>query len=350
MLTPCRKSVPLRMAFTLSISVLICISPSGTDNVWSGTANWTENVLDGMLGFSPTLSLPSIARIQFTPFGRLGYRKVGWSARVPFPYVIDFGASPDLVREFYRIRLPVVDLWLAEGGVEALLAGDATLGFRISGNILQNILNSWFPETGTEAERLLWRSRNFSWIELDLYAIKPIKGSFCMKSGIRYDDFRLAFKDPYEINNISATDNASVGFRAYQAGSHVWAPYLGLGWNGDRLKAFITASAFAPSTITMQSRVSVNIPKTSSFSCYTTFSSNEPASYLELSLEYAVDLPYGMNFRVWGRSGWLQAAGKGQISSDCLSNARVSTPGDDASHLTFTRVDGAAGLSINLTF
>ncbi len=350
MLTTRQRPVSLRVGLTLLVSVLISIGPAGTDNVWSGAAYWTGNVRDGILAFSPTLSLPAVGRIQFTPFGRLGYRKVWWSARVPFPYAIDFGASADLVREFYKMRLPAVDMWVAEVGTEALLAGDATLGLKLSGNILQEALNTWLPETRTEAERLLWRSRNFSWVELDFYAIKPIKGSFCMKSGLRYDDFRLAFKNPYEINKISSTGNASVDFRAYQASSHIWEPYLGLGWNGPRLKAFLTASIFAPSTITMQSRISANIPKTSNFSCYTIFSSDKPASCLEMSLEYAVDLPYSLNFRIWGRSGWLQAAGKGEISSDCLSAANVKKLGDDDSHITFTRVDGAAGLSINLTF
>ena len=330
--------------------MLFCMGPVAIENAWSGKGFVTKGVHDAFLTSSPGFSLPSLGKISFTPFGRLGYRKVGWSARVPFPYSIELGASADLFREYYRIRMPAVDMWVAEGGVEALLAGKATLGLRVSGNIIQGVLNTWLPESRSSAEQSLWRSRNFSWTELDFYAIKPIHGSFCLKSGLKYDDFRLAFKKPYEIRNNSGTGDASVDFRAYQAASHVWAPYLGFGWNGPKLKAFLTAGVFAPSTISMQSRISANIPRASNFSCYTTFSSNEPASCLEISLEYAVDMPYGLSFRLWGKSGWLQASGKGDISSDCLNNSDVKRPAEDALNITFTRVDGAAGLSMNLTF
>lgn len=334
----------------LLVFMFLGMAPLAPENACSGSALGTAGLRDGILAAGPNFSLPSVGKIRFTPFGRLGYRKVGWSARVPFPYSVEFGASSDLFREFYRIRMPAVDMWLAEGGVDALLAGNATLGLRISGNILQDVLNTWLPESRSSAERSLWRSRNFSWTEVDFYAIKPVHGSFCLKSGLRYDDFRLAFKEPYEIRNISEGGNASVDFRAYQASSHIWAPYLGLGWDGPRLKAFLTASVFGPSSISMQSRMSANIPGASNFSCYTTFSSSKPASCLDMSIEYAVDIPYGLSFRIWGKSGWMQVAGKGDISSDCLHNSHVKKPVDDALHLTFTRIDGAAGLSINLTF
>lgn len=270
----------------------------------------TANVMANSLCSSPDFSSPWIGKIEFSPYGRLGYRKVSWSARVPFPYVVDTRAPNEFLREFYRIRLPAVDLWLAEAGIDASFGGGNVVGARISGNLLQGILNNWLPETRDEAERLLWSQRNFNWVEFELYALKPVWKSLCFKSGVRYDDFSLAFKIPYEIETASESEKVNVTFRAYQADSHVWLPYLGFGWNGAKMKAFIIASVFAPSSISMESRIAVTSPRASSFSCYTTFFSDKPASYLELSLEYAVDIKQGMNFRIWGKSGWLQAAGK----------------------------------------
>jgi len=283
-----------------------------------------KTLSSGILMFFPDIGFPNISRIQFTPYGKFGYRKVGWSARIPVPYMFLFNESPDLVGDYYTIRLKEVDLWVAEAGIEAQFNGGATVFAQVSGNLLQGILNNWFPETREEVERLLWKRRDFSWIEVEGGLIQPILGPISMKVGLRYDDFRLAFKEPYEIKAVGGTRITSVSLKAYQADSYIWLPYVGCGLNGKGIKAFIIGSLFAPSQIRMEARVTANVSQTSGVSCYTIFTSNEPASYVELNIQYLMNWVPIVNLSLWGKSGWLQISGRGEIQNNCVSSPGVS--------------------------
>lgn len=337
-----------------ALTVVIIIFMGGwfglTDEARAQSMASSGNVSGWITGFLPDIGFPALSRMEITPYGKFGYRKVGWSAKLPVPFRIESGGSVDSVGDYYTLRLREVDLWVAELGMDAQLVKGVTVYSKISGNILQGILNEWFPESRTEAEQLLWRTRNFSWVELEGGIIKPIIWNFSMKAGLRYDDFRLAFKDPYEINASSVSGNTSVTLRAYQANSYIWIPYLGLGWNGKRLKLFLTGSLFAPSQIRLESRVSARTTSPDVFSCYTTFSSGEAASYIEMSLEYFMNWIPVVNLSFWGKSGWAQVSGKGDISYNCLPTQNNSTRVIDESRITFTRYDISAGLSLNATF
>lgn len=303
-----------------------------------------------LITFFPDIGLPNISRIQITPYGKFGYRRVGWSAIIPVPYTFLFNESADLVGDYYTIKLKEVDLWVAEAGIEAQFSGGATVFARISGNILQGLLNTWFPETREEAERLLWKQRDFSWIEIEAGFIQSVLGPLSMEAGLRYDDFRLAFKEPYEIRAATGSRITSVTFKAYQADSYIWLPYIGCGLNGKGLKAFVIGSLFAPSHIKMEARVSANASQTSGVSCYTILTSNEPASYLEFNIQYLMNWLPLVNLSLWGKSGWLRISGKGDVQNNCVSSPGVSVLPLDEINLTFTRYDIAAGLSLNISF
>lgn len=317
----------------------------------SDQASAKSNTLSSQLiTLLPEIGIPNISRIQFTPYGKFGYRKVGWSAIIPVPYTFLFNESPDLVGDYYTIKLKEVDLWVAEAGIEAQFVGGATVFARISGNILQGIMNTWFPETREEAERLLWKQRDFSWIEIEAGFIQSVLGPFSMEAGLRYDDFRLAFKEPYEIRAATGSRITSVTFKAYQADSYIWLPYIGCGLNGKGLKAFVIGSLFAPSHIKMEARISGNASQTSGVSCYTILTSNEPGSYLEFNIQYLMNWLPLVNLSLWGKSGWLRISGKGDVQNNCVSSASVRVLPLDEINLTFTRYDIAAGLSLNISF
>ena len=339
-----RKTIFLVFIY-LVLTVGILGSPTKIAHASDQASAKSETLSSQLLGFLPDIGFPNVSRIQFFPYGKFGYRKVGWRAIIPVPYTFLFNESADLVGDYYTIKLKEVDLWVAEAGIEAQFIGGATVFARISSNILQGLLNTWFPETREAAERLLGKQSDFSWIEVETGFIKSILGPLSIEAGLRYDDFRLAFKEPYEIKAATGSKITSVTFKAYQADSYIWLPYIGCGLNGKSVKAFLSGSLFAPSHIKMEARVSANASQISGVSCYTILTSNEPASYLELNIQYLMNWLPLVNLSLWGKSGWLRISGKGDVTNNCVSSPGFSVLPLDEINLTFTRYDIAAGLS-----
>ncbi len=339
----------LKKLFVCS-TLLFLISICTGGQVWAGPEFIPSAASDSIVGWTPKLSIPQVGRIEFKPFGKFGYRRVGWSAKVPISAHYLPSDSLESIDEYYNISPKEIDLWLGEAGVEAKFVNGSIVILRASGNILQNVLNTWVPETRVEAERLLWRQSSFSWIEVEGLLIQPIMGNICIQAGLKYDDFRLAFKKPYELTSMSSSRKTAINFRAHQADSYIWFPYMGLGWNGSQLKFFVSASMFAPSTIRMESRINAISSKTSDVSCYTVFSSKEPATYMEMNVEYFINVLKLVNLSLWGKAGWMKASGKGEVTNKCDVFSGSANLPFDVFDITFTRYDVGAGLSLNIAF
>ncbi|MFH0960169.1 MAG: hypothetical protein V1897_15860 [Pseudomonadota bacterium] len=298
----------------------------------------------------PDIGMPNIGRVQISPSGKFGYRRVGWQTRIPIPYTFIFDTSEELVGDYYTIKLKEVDLWVAEAMVQMNFGGRFSAFAAISGNILQSALNNWIPETREDAERLLWRQREFLWMEVDLGLVQKVLGPLCVEVGLRFDDFRLVFKEPYEAKTLGGSKISSVNLRAYQAQSRTWLPYLGVGFHSDLLKAFIVGSLFAPSQTSLQTRISASSSQSSGVSCYTIFTTDEPATYIEFNAQYLMKWIPLVSLSLWGKSGWLQVSGRGGVENSCSASPGFSAQPFDEIALTVKRHDIAAGLSLNIIF
>ena len=298
----------------------------------------------------PDIGIPNIGRVQIKPSGKFGYRRVGWKAQIPIPYTFLFNNTPDLVGDYYTIKPKEVDLWVAEAALQAQFGDGFSIFAAISGNILQSALNNWLPETREEAERLLWRQREFLWMEADFGLIQPVLGPLCMEVGLRYDDFRLVFKEPYETRTLGGSKMSSVNLRAYEAQSRTWIPYIGIGFNSWSLKAFVIGSLFAPSKTRLETRVSANSSQLSGVSCYAAFSTGEPSTYIELNAQYLMKWIPLVNLSLWGKSGWLAVSGRGEVENTCSFSPGFSVQPFEEITLTVNRYDIAAGLSVNIVF
>lgn len=334
----------------LLFSWLIFLLPQFTCLALAAEKNDSWSIPGFLEGISPDLGLGGFHRIRITPFGKFGYSKVGWTASLPTYQVISTSELAESGVGQFRLSLKEADLWLAEAGLEAGFVSGTSLMMRISGNILQDALNTWLPESRDEVERLLWKNRSVNWLEMEISITRPILGNLSMKTGLRYDDFRLAFKTPYEINAQDSSKKASMSFRGYQAESHAWIPYLGLGWFGEKFKLFLIGSVFAPSKISLESRISASSQSKTDVSCYTVFSSNEPASFIEINLGYAFRFMSLVNLSLWGKSGWLYTSGKGEITRNCSGSAGLSPKNTLDHDMTFSRYDISGGLSLDVSF
>lgn len=316
-------------------------------------ADWLlpkARIFSGFRELLPDIGIPNMGRVQIKPSGKFGYRRVGWKAGIPIPYKFLFNDSADVVGDYYTIKPKEVDLWVGEASVQAEFSSGLAVFTTVSGNILQSALNNWFPETREEAERLLWRQREFLWMEADFGLIQPVLGPLCMEVGFRYDDFRLVFKEPYETRTLGGSKISSVNLRAYEAQSRTWIPYIGIGLNSWSLKAFIIGSLFAPSKTRLETRVSANSSQLLGVSCFTAFTTDEPATYIELNAQYLMKWIPLVNLSLWGKSGWLQVLGRGEIDNTCSFSPGFSVQPFDEITLTVNRYDIAAGLSVNIVF
>ena len=168
-----------------------------------------------------------------------------------------------------------------------------------------------------------------------------------LKSGYdhlhRITTFVWRLKSRMQIKATTGSKITSVTFKAYQADSYIWLPYIGCGLNGKSVKAFLSGSLFAPSHIKMEARVSANASQISGVSCYTILTSNEPASYLELNVQYLMNWLPLVNLSLWGKSGWLRISGKGDVTNNCVSSPGFSVLPLDEINLTFTRSRSCQG-------
>jgi hypothetical protein len=338
------------------IIILILVTNAPLESL-SSLANGSDGFLPktGILNsrfreLLPDIGLPDIGRVQIKPSGKFGYRRVGWKAEIPIPYTFIFNDSDNMTGGYFPIKLNEVDLWIAEAALQAKFGKGFSIFASISGNILQSALNKWLPDTREEAERLLWKQREFIWMEAEFGCLQPVLGPLCMEAGLRYDDFRLVFKEPHEIKVSAGSKAAFLNLKAHEAQSKIWIPYIGFGFDGVFFKAFAIGSVFAPSSIRIETRISANSSQLSSVSCYTILTTDEPATYFELNAQYLMNWLPLFNLSLWGKSGWVQVSGSGRIQNDCSASPGVSAKPFEEISLNVSRHDMAAGLSLNIVF
>jgi hypothetical protein len=299
----------------------------------------------------PSLDDISLQAIKITPSFKLGYQRMGMTMNVPVPFILAVKGADRYTGNTADLRLPDVNLWIGEAGLEARFSPYLKAYVNGSGNLVQNLFASFSGNKGTGIDATVRKQHPLEWMEIETGAVYNPWDHIGLITGLRWDRFDLTIKDPGSLTKVHVGTYTNLSLLASDVISELWIPYLGLEVRTKNLKASLIGTLYAPAKVRVCTRLRADILSSYQFLGESTITLKTSAVFVESNAEYKIRLSNKTRLSFWGKAGWLGARGGGRLESGySTTHSGLSVGIGDDRRVIFGRYNLAAGMAVKMSF
>ncbi|MGC9028710.1 MAG: hypothetical protein ACP5LD_03490, partial [Desulfomonilaceae bacterium] len=291
-------------------------------------------------------------RLKISPFGRIGFQRMGMELLTPMPFVFSLQNDAAVGGGSLALRIREMTLWVVEGGIEAHLVNDLRLFVIGSGNLMQRIALNMAPDLVDSITLSEWRRNDLRWITLESGVERDWKGPLAILGGLRWDHFLLVVKEPVRPEGRVLSPNEQVIPSGAEVSANFLIPYAGIGVRSGSLKAQAILGAPPYCKIFLTTRFSQRFGSSENISGIADVDFLGVGGFLELSGQYTATVHKKFHLTLWGRAAILGSRGKGDaeiryVSADPASRIKAI----DTEHtVRFFRHSFTGGIAFDMPF
>jgi len=289
--------------------------------------------------------------IKFTPSLRLGYQRMGMNLVVPIPFELSSGGAEKYAGDSAALKLPDVDVWVGEAGVDAQITGALRLYLAGAGNVIQAV-SSTMPGLGNaDLKNSAWRQHPLQWGQLEGGIVYGPWGYISAVAGLRFDRFDLRVTEPSGLTKINVGPYKNFSLLAGDVLSELWIPYLGFELAGKSYRASLIASPMVSAKVKARTRLKADVAPSHNFLGESVITLRSPATFVEARLEYKIEIASRFRLSLWSKAGWLASAGGGRLESSYSTTApNLNVAVLEDRNVNFNRYNLAGGLALDASF
>jgi hypothetical protein len=251
--------------------------------------------------------------LRLTPTVRVGYQTM--AANINIPIFFDQFVTELANRGPLDIGLRDSGVWV--GGID-LNAQAGRFAFLVSGeaNVPKDIrLEAEQEPFYAGLSRVQWQGSRFEWYSLDGRASFEIRPEIWLAAGFKTQHWSVKLAGPSDpIGFIQFFQSFFGDNYTADLSANAWIPYLGVGFGGPNFKASLLVSPVPWVDAKVPFRyLFVQIPHSPLALGYEDdrYRLTGPGVFLELAVDYDVDVRPGLKCSLWLKGDWLRIKGNG---------------------------------------
>lgn len=299
----------------------------------------------------PRLNQISLSKMKFNPSAKFGYQRMGMTLKTPVPFEVSVEGADSYKGDPVYLRLPEVNLWIGEAGLDVDVFPSIRLFAKGSGNLVQNLVASLSGKSDDRTNALMLKKNPLVWMEVDGGGVYYPWQHLGIVAGLRWDHFDLTIKEPQPLARVNVGSYRNLGLLASDVLSDLWIPYLGCEARSKSLRASLIGSAFSFARVKARTRLRADVVPSYNFLAESLVTLRSPAFFVEANATYKVELASRIRVSFWGKAGWLRAAGKARLKTaynTTYSELKVGILGDRT--VSLDRYNLGGGIALDASF